>query len=84
MSRKKPSKKFVLGNRYQLPHGIGKLIGREIVDENKKISHSFTSLKGYKHARYIFELEDPNTWAFNGHRYFTGEKSIKELTKENK
>jgi len=68
-----------IGNRYELPHGYGKLIGRETFTDDDKVVVNRTSLNGMRGQRYVFEIEQPNTWVFKNKLYCACKHDIKTL-----
>lgn len=51
--------KLIVGQRYQLPHGIGTLMGKECFSaDDTQVYLDTENLSGTKSTRYIFDIEE--------------------------
>lgn len=74
--------KLVLGNKYDLPHGRGTLIGYEYFSpDGRKAMQDYSSVAPESSKyRHIFKLDKGHTWLFDG-EYYVWTKQLEELNK---
>ena len=72
--------KLKIGMLYQLPHGVGKLLG-QLQFENDYKSKIIPKISGNKHTSYIFKIDGNTKWSklMNSTRYRAWGDQIQEL-----
>jgi len=75
-----------VGNRYQLPHGTGVLLGYETFDQDGFTLPMVPEVHPNPHTRHIFLLDEGHTWQQGGYpytfepkKYCAWGKDIKEI-----
>lgn len=74
-------KDLVLGKKYKLPHGTGKLLGYEIFTNNgynSAVEYSLPNNPDYNGFRFAFKLDEGHNWPFHG-EYFAYSREVEEI-----